>query len=174
MKYCRGTFSGYKATLCTEEITMVRHQCTFKGQLPNPTQVKKIVNWGLCGDLSDVWAFLGTMGVVQIFIQNFAHQVHHLVILACKDSPFIFRPEQIRAQEDLKQALLNSTAFWPLNYSSNLPVILAVDTSHIVVGFYLCQYDEKQPQKRYFSWFCSITLHDWESHFSQLKLKLYG
>ena len=35
MKYCHGTFSGYKATLCAEEITVVGHRCTFHGRLPD-------------------------------------------------------------------------------------------------------------------------------------------
>ena len=35
MKYCGGTFSGYKAILCAEEITVVSHRCTPDGRLPD-------------------------------------------------------------------------------------------------------------------------------------------
>jgi len=73
MKYCHGTFSGYKATLCAEEITVVGHRCTINGRLPDESRVAKIVNWGPCSDLSDVRAFLGTIGVARMFIKNFAH-----------------------------------------------------------------------------------------------------
>jgi hypothetical protein len=60
--------------------------------------------------LSDVCAFLGTVGVARIFIKNFAHRANALTILTRKNYPFIFGPEQIAAQEDLKQALLDSPA----------------------------------------------------------------
>jgi len=70
----------------------------------------KVVNWGPCRDLSDVRAFLGTIGVARIFIRNFAHRAHHLNMLTRKQYPFVFGPEQIIAQEDLKQALLDSPA----------------------------------------------------------------
>ena len=78
MKYCGGAFSGKKSLLCAWEITIVRHICTLEGCMPNPSRVDKIINWGPCKDLSEVWAFLGTMGVVQVFIQDFAHLTHPL------------------------------------------------------------------------------------------------
>src|SRR5271156_4191715 len=34
MKYCGGTFSGPKTTLCAKEITVVGHRCTYDGRLP--------------------------------------------------------------------------------------------------------------------------------------------
>ena len=33
MKYCGGTFSGPKTTLCAAEITVVGHRCTYDGRL---------------------------------------------------------------------------------------------------------------------------------------------
>jgi len=174
MKYCGGTFSGYKAILCAAEIVAVGHRCTFEGRLPEDSRVEKIVNWGPCGDLTDVRAFLGTIGVARIFIRNFAHRAHHLTLLTRKGQPFVFGPEQLAAQEDLKQALLNSPALRPINYDSPSPVIMSVDTSYLAVGFYLCQCDADDPKKRFFARFGSITLNDRESRFSQPKLELYG
>ena len=101
---------GYKVTLCAEEITVVGHCCTIDGRLPDESHIEKIVNWGPCKDISDVCAFLGTIGVARMFICNFAHRAHFLTILTQKDYPFIFGPEQIAAQEDLKQGLLDSLA----------------------------------------------------------------
>ena len=34
MKYCGGTFSSPKTTLCTAEIMVVGHRCTYDGRLP--------------------------------------------------------------------------------------------------------------------------------------------
>ena len=81
MKYCGGTFSGHKLSVCIEEIIVLRHHCTYHGCLPDKTKVAAIQNWGPCHNLSDVRAFLGTVGVCRIFIRNFAHRAHHLVML---------------------------------------------------------------------------------------------
>ena len=160
IKYCEGMFSGYKATLCVEEIMVVGHRCTINGRLPDESRVAKIVNWGPCKDLSDVRTFLGTIGVAHVFICNFAHRAHAIQMLTRKDFPFVFGPEQIAAQDDLKQVLLTSPALRPLDYKSPSPVILAVDTSYIAVGFHLCQCDRDDPRKRYYARFGSITLND--------------
>ena len=81
---------------------------------------------------------------------------------------------QIAAQEDLKQALLDSPALRPIDYTSHSPVIFVVDTSHITIGYHLCQCDADDPKKRYYARFGSITLNEREARFSQPKLKLYG
>jgi hypothetical protein len=109
-----------------------------------------------------------------MFIRNFAHHANPLTILTRKHQPFIFGPEQISSQEDLKQALLDSPALRPIDYKSDAPVILGVDTSHIAVGFLLGQCDPQDPRKRHYARFGSITLNDRESRFSQPKLELYG
>jgi hypothetical protein len=174
MKYCGGTFSGRKLTLCSDEITVLGHRCTSEGRLPDTDRVKVITNWGPCQSLSDVRAFLGTIGICRIFIKNFAHRAHHIVKLTRKDAPFEFGDDQIAAQNDLKDALVKSPALKPIDYASESPVILAVDTSMIAVGFYLCQCDLDNPRLRHFARFASITLNDRESRFSQPKLELYG
>src|SRR6267154_2498718 len=96
------------------------------------------------------------------------------MILTRKDRPFVFGPEQLAAQEDLKQALIDLSAIRAINYKSDSPVILAVDTSHIAVGYHLCQCNPDDPKKRRYVRFGSITLNDQESRFSQPKLELYG
>jgi len=95
-----------------------------------------------------------------MFIKNFAHRAHALTILTRKNYPFIFGPEQIAAQEDLKQALLDSPVLHPIDYSSSSPVILTVNTSHITVGYLLCQCDPDNPKMHRYSQFGSITLND--------------
>ncbi len=174
MKYSGGTFSGYKSALCTREITVLGHRCTPEGRLPDVTKVDKIANWGELFDLTDVRAFLGTIGVCRMFIQNFAHRAHHLAKLTRKDAPFEYGPLQIEAQEDLKQALLTSPALRPIDYASGATVVLAVDTSYLAVGYILGQCDAEHTKTRYFSRFGSITLNDREARFSQPKLELYG
>ena len=115
MKYSGGTFSGKKLLVCACEITVVGHVCTPEGRILDPVSVDKIVNWGPCADLSEVRAFLGTVGVVQVFIRNFARLAHPLTSLTCKDTPFIFGLEQISTQDVLKTALLSSPALRPID-----------------------------------------------------------
>ena len=109
-----------------------------------------------------------------MFIQNFVHRANPLTMLTRKNQPFVFRPEQIFAQDDLRQALIESPVLQPIDYTSTSSVILAVDTSQIAIGFHLCQCSPDDPWKRYYARFGSITLNDRESRFSQPKLELYG
>ena len=160
MKYSGGTFSGKKSLVCAREITVVGHVCTPEGRVLDPVKFDKIVNWGPCADLSKVCTFLGMVGVVQVFIRNFAHLTHPLTSLTCKDAPFIFGPEQISAQDTLKTALLSSPALHPIDSASDSPVILGVDTSSIAVGYLLCQCDADNPCIRHYARFSSITLND--------------
>ena len=81
-------------------------------------------------------------------------------MLTRKGQLFIFGPEQIAAQDDLKQALADSQALRPIDHNSPVPVILAVDTSPIAVGFHLCQCDLEDLRKRYYARFGSITLNE--------------
>lgn len=174
MKYSGGTFSGYKSFLCAEEITVLGHRCTIDGRRPDQSRVEKIVNWGPCKDLSDVRAFLGTVGLCRLFIRNFAHRAHHLVKLTRKNVEWEFGQEQLDAMNDLKDALLSSPALRPIDYLSDAPVILSVDTSTIAIGLILSQCDPEDTKRRFFAKFGSITLNDRESRYSQPKLELYG
>lgn len=174
MKYSGGTFSGYKSFLCASEITVLGHRCTIDGRLPDLARVEKIKNWAPCQDLSDVRAFLGTIGVCRLFIRNFAQKAHHLVKLTRKDVPWEFGQEQLDAMQDLKDALLSSPALRPIDYTSEAPVILSVDTSNIAIGLILSQCNPDDTKLRYVARFGSITLNDRESRYSQPKLELYG
>ena len=174
MKYAGGTFSGVKSTLCAPEITVLGHRCTMDGRLPDQSRVAKLLNWGPCKDLSDVRAFLGTIGVCRLFIRNFSHRAHHLVKLTRKAVEWEFGQDQLDAMDDLRQALLTSPALRPIDYTSTAPVILSVDTSHIAVGYILSQCSTDNPKLRYHARFGSITLNERERRFSQPKLELYG
>lgn len=174
MKYSGGTFSGYKSFLCAPEITVLGQRCTINGRLPEGSRVEKVSNWGPCEDLSDVRAFIGTIGTCRMFIRNFASRAHHLVKLTRKGVPWEFGEEQLSAMVDLKDALVNSPALRPIDYTSGASVILSVDTSYIAIGYLLAQCEPDNPKLRYYARFGSITLNDREARFSQPKLELYG
>jgi hypothetical protein len=174
MKYYGGMFSSPKLYLCVPEIFVLGHRCTPECWLPDESRVSAIQKWGPGQSLSEVHAFIGMVGVVWIFIGDFSLRAHPLIKLMRKDEPFIFGPEQIQVQEDLKTALLEASALRTINYTSPAPIILAIDTSYIAVGFQLYQCDVTMPSRCYYNRFCSIMLNDRESKYSQPKLEIYG
>ena len=102
----------------------------------------------------------GNYRCIQIFICDFALCANPLVKLTRKDAPFEFDSDQIKVQEDLKTALIESPALHAINYMSLSPVIYAIDMSYIAVGFHLCQCNDVNPQKQYYNRFCSIMLNN--------------
>ena len=121
------------------------------GRLPERERVDTIRNWQPCKTLLEVRAFLGTVGVAQIFIKDFAKRTNALTQLTRKGVPFVFGPEQVSAFDDLKSALLDCPALRPLRYDSDAAIILGVDTSYIAVGYLLCQQDESNPKICYYN-----------------------
>ena len=119
MKYAGGTFSGVKLVLCILKFPVMEHCCTYEGWIPDEKKVAVIKNWGLCNSLTGVHAFLGIVGVLCIFIRNFAHQARDLVKLIHKAASFEFGGPQLAAQHDLKQVVLSSPALQPTDYISD-------------------------------------------------------
>ena len=116
MKYCGGMFSGPKLLACISEFIILGHRCTYEGRLPEEVRVIAIKKWAPCKTLSEVRAFLGTIGVCRIFIRNFAQRASLLINLTRKDATFEFGLPHIAAQEDLKTALLKSPALRAIDY----------------------------------------------------------
>jgi hypothetical protein len=54
------------------DAVIVGHKCTFEGQIPYEAKVQKIQEWPEYASVMHVHGFLGTCGVLRIFIRNFA------------------------------------------------------------------------------------------------------
>ena len=174
MKYCGGTFSGHKTTLCAEEITVVGHRCTINGRLPETDRIGVIDRWPACNNISEVRMFLGTVGVCRVFIKDFAKLAGPLNQLLRKDVPFNWGPEHDKSMADLKVALKSAVPLGNIDYESEGTVVLAVDTSYRAVGFYIYQESADTLKKKMFIKFGSITLNEREARFSQPKRELFG
>ena len=124
--------------------------------------------------LSEVRAYLGTVGVVRHFIRNYTHHMHPLVKLTRLETPFKFKASQICVQENLIKAVINLSAHRAIDYKSSSPVTITVDTSYIAVGYMLCQQLEENPKIQYYNQFGSITLNQRKAQFLQVKLEIYG
>ena len=172
IKKVRGTFNGKKTTICTPKTIVTGHTCTYQGQVLDASNVQRIRDWPPCETLTDVWSFLGVCRLLRMFITNYAVLARPLVSLTCKDVPFKFEEEEQNSMDLLKNAIVNSSAIWPIDYHSERPVILAIDSSNIAVGFVLFQV--REDGIRYPSRFSSITWNQCEARYSQAKIELYG
>jgi hypothetical protein len=135
--------------------------------------MQKIQDWPIPIDVTSVRGFLGTCGLIWIFIKDFVKHTHPLVNLTHKDIIFHFGAEEIAAMENIKDLVTHSPALHPLNYTTHdWPIILAVDSSITAVGYVLMQVGDDKHW--YPSRFGSIAWMECESQYSQAKLKLYG
>ena len=166
------TFSGKKAFIGVPCADILGHICTYEGRIADESRVQAIQDWPLPTNVTEVRAFLGTCGVLRIFIKGYTLVARPLIQLTRKDEPFEIGPSQLLAFEQLKAAVLNSPALRPIDYESDNPVILAVDSCANGVGYILLQVGEDK--KRHPSRFGSITFNDRESRYSQAKLELFG
>jgi hypothetical protein len=166
------TFSGKKAFIGVSRADILGHTCTYDGRIADPSRIQAIWDWPIPTNVSEVRAFLGTCGVLRIFIKDYTLVARPLIQLTKKDEPFEIGPAQLAAIANLKSAVANSPALLPIDYDSDRPVILAVDSCMNGVGFILLQVGKDK--KRYPSRFGSIVFNDRESRYSQAKLELYG
>ena len=174
VRHAGGTFSGFKSILCAEEITVVGHRCTYEGRKPDTNRVGVITDWGPCKDIHDVNAFIGTVGVLRMFIKDFAKISEPLNRLKRKNVQFVWGTEQEESMSALKAALIDTPALMPIDYHLDSDVVLSVDTSWKAVGFYISQEHPELKFSRRYARFGSITLNEREARFSQPKRELFG
>lgn len=172
VRHAGGTFNAKKSFFAVPKIKVVGHVCSYEGRTPDESKVQKIKDWPPCEDLTDVRAFLGTLGLMRIFIKNFADHAIPLTRLLRKETPFTFGTDELQSMEDLKHLLINSPALRQIDYASGRRVILAVDSSWRGAGYILSQIGVDEVE--YPSRFGSVTWNERESRYSQAKLELYG
>jgi hypothetical protein len=172
MKNYGGTFNGKKLVVCAPQAIIVGHCCTYEGRIPDDSHVQRIRDWPPCKTLTEARSFLGTCGVIRIFIKNYSLLSRPINQLTRKDTPFEWTDAHDRSMAALKEAVINSPSLRPIDYRCGRQVILAVDSSIHAAGFYLLQKGEDG--KRYPARFGSITWNDREGRYSQAKVELYG
>lgn len=172
IRHAGGTFNAKKSFLAVASVIIVGHRCNVNGRVPDESKVQRIKDWPPCQDLTDVRAFLGTLGLMRIFIKNFSLHARPLVRLTRKDTEFVFGKEQQEAMEMLKHLLITSPALRAIDYLSERMVYLVVDSSWKAMGCVLLQVGEDGVE--YPSRFGSITWNEREQAYSQAKIELYG
>jgi len=57
--------------ICSDKITIVGFECSYKGRQPTSDAIGKILCWGACKDATDIRVFLGTAVQCRNHILNF-------------------------------------------------------------------------------------------------------
>lgn len=171
IKQAGATFSATKTQICRPEVLILGQKCTPAGRLPDEAKIEKILKWPLPKDVSQVRGFLGMCGTVRIWIEGYSKLNRRLTELYRAEN-FEWTPDRIAAFNGLKHAVTQAPALRPIDYTSNQPVILAVDTSMEAVGIVLLQIDEQG--KRRPARYGSLPLTAVEGRYSQPKLELFG
>ena len=174
MKYAGGTFSGTKSLLCVAEIVIVEHLCIYEGRKPGPDKVHLILNWGPCKMISELRSFMGTVGLLRIYITNYTTRAEHIQKLLRGKEMYYWGEDQEQSMELLKEGVKNVQCIKPLDYSLPGSIVLAVDISWRAIGFYIYQEDPEDKKKKVYTRFSSILLSDREQQFSQPKHELFG
>jgi hypothetical protein len=170
---CAGaTFSPKKTQICRPEVVITGHKCSIDGRVPEETRTEKVLKWPVPRNITEVRGFLGLCGTVRIWIANYSQLARPLTELVRKDTEFVWDDRRQEAFDLLKSKVTTAPALRPIDYKSDKPIILSVDTSHIAVGMILSQEDEKG--RRCPSRYGSLPLNEREARYSQPKLELYG
>jgi hypothetical protein len=170
---CAGaTVSAKKLFIAVPEVIILGHKCNYEGRVPDDSKIARIRDWPTCKTVTDVRAFLGTTGFMRIWIKNYSSIARPLVNLTRKGQAFSWLEEHDLAMQALKDAIIHSPSLISIDYSSDLAVYLAVDSSTRGVGWILsqdCPDGKRRPAR-----FGSISWNERESRYSQAKLELYG
>jgi hypothetical protein len=170
---CAGaTVSAKKLFVAVPEVIILGHKCNYDGRIPDDSKIAKIRDWPDCKSLSDVRAFLGLAGYMRIWIKNYSSIARPLVDLTRKGAPFIWHEEHEQAMQTLRTTIIQSPALISIDYSTDRPVYLSVDSSIRGVGWILsqdCSDGRRRPSR-----FGSLSWNERESRYSQAKLELYG
>ena len=172
LAHAGATISPKKSQVARSEINLVGQKLTYNGRLPDSSRVSKIQKWPPPENTTHVRGFLGLCGTMRIWIENYSAIARPMTELLRKDVPFEWTERHQESMDILKKALADSPALIPIDYKSGRPVILAVDTSIVAIG-YIISHIDSQGQRRPVR-FGSIPINERESRYSQSKLELFG
>jgi len=161
-----------KAQICLPEVLIVEQRCNALGCEPDTSKIDKILKWPTLSTPKEVRQFLGLCGTVRIWIPGYSKLVRPLTQLYHKDKEFVWEEPQQKAFDNIKQLITTASALQPINYNSDQPVILSVNSSQDAAGMILSQLDDqgkKQPAR-----YGSVPMSERESCYSQPKLELFG
>ena len=172
VKVVGGTFSGKKFQACASAAVFLGNKLTYSGREPDDSKVQRVRDWPPCKSLTEVRSFLGTVGVLRVFIRGYSMMARPLTYLTRKNQHFKWEGEEQESMQQLKDAVLKCSALTAIDYEADRDVVLAVDSSIIGVGWTLGQ--EHPDGKRRINRFGSINWSPVQASYSQPKVELFG
>ena len=143
VKHSGATVSPTKTQICRPEVIIVGQKCTPEGRIPDDAKVSKILNWPTLKTPQEARMFMGLCGTVCIWIKNYSLLARPITELWRTKEEFIWDDRRQSAFDLLKEQVTKAPALHPIDYTSSNPIILAVDTSYMAVGFILYQIDDQ-------------------------------
>src|SRR5260370_21842788 len=165
------TISGSKMVLVTPRLQLLGAEVVIDGAHVSHKVTMKLARWPACGNPTEVRGFLGTVGVVQHWIRDFAKIAKPLTLLTKKMtlSEFEWTEEAQESMELLKHLASTAVPVRMLDYElarkvkslnqqeNNVGLVsIHVDTSNIGVGWMIAQ---RLEEAEYPIVFGSITLN---------------
>ena len=167
------TFAASKTQICRPEVIIIGQTCNTKGRSPDTARVDKILKWPPLTSQKEVRRFLGLCGTIRIWIPNYSKLVRPLTELYHLGAEFIWNERRQAAFDLMKKLIASAPALRSIDYTSENPVVLSVDSSTEATGMILSQLGNdgktKHPAR-----YGSIPMSETESRYSQPKLELFG
>ena len=168
----RLTLSGEKSAFGQYEIMVVGQLCGPYGRLPSREKINAIILLKDCNSVTEVRRFLGACVFYRIWIPHFAHIAEPLYNLLRKSVRFTWLHPHGVAMTRLKQALLSSPVLRTIDYNSNRPIIVTVDSSPTATGWAVGQDDEQG--NRFATRFGAKIFNERQRRYPQVKRELWG
>ena len=173
IKTAGATFAANKAQICLPEVLIIGQTCNTTGRSPDTSKVDKILAWPPLTDQKEVRRFLGLCGTVRIWIPRYSEIIRPLTELYRQNTEFIWDERRQAAFNEIKSKIASAPALRPIDYTSDNPVIISVDSSKIAVGMILSQLGDDGKTK-YPARYGSLPMDEPASRYSQPKLELFG
>jgi hypothetical protein len=161
-----------KSKFLQTTVEYLGHEISANGIFPHSRNTEKVKNFPPIKNADMARSFLGLSGYYRKFIPNYAAVAEPLVRLTRKKQPFIWGTEQIKAYEQLKDALVKPPILsYPLR---EFKQILTVDGSNLAVAAILSQSKDGTSERETVISYASKTLGPAQKNYAQVHLEAYA
>jgi hypothetical protein len=136
-----------KCHFCCTEVEYLGHLITQEGVRADPAKLKVISAWPIPQTVQEVQSFLGLTGYYRKLIRNYAMFEAPLRKVTRDDQVFHMGPDQIKAFETLKQALVSDPVIALPDFSGKSKIEIHTDASDLGIGAVLTQIDEQGKER---------------------------
>jgi hypothetical protein len=123
-----------------QEVKYLGLIISTEGIKMDPEKITTIKDWEAPCNLKDVCTFLGFANFYHRFVQNYSKIVQPLTLLTRKGVAFVWKTEQQKAFEDLKNTFISAPIL--ARFDPDRDVIVETDASDYVSAGVLSQYDD--------------------------------